>query len=115
MPTAIRGPVAGVSLRQHFPSSSEVDCIAVDAATRNQGVGRTLHARAEDWLVSQGARLLQVKTLAESHPSVGYAETRQFYAGIGYHPLEVFATLWAAELPLVKALGNTGASQHTPD
>ena len=50
----------------------------------------------------------QVKTLAASHPSPEYAQTRAFYEALGYVPLEVFPTLWAAHLPvlqLVKALG----------
>lgn len=81
------------------------------APRRNGGVGRALHARAEDWLCSRGDQMLQVKTLAESHPSVAYAETRKFYDRIGYHPLEVFPTLWAAHLPvllLVKVLNSVG-------
>lgn len=103
------GKVIGfLSLRPHFPTSWEVDCIAVERARRSTGIGRPLHARAEDWLNSQGAQFLQVKTLAESHPSAAYAETRKFYENLGYRPLEVFPTLWDADLPvllLVKVLG----------
>lgn len=106
------GQIVGfLSLRQHFPASWEVDCIAVEGTRRNSGIGRALHARAEDWLCSRGAQMLQVKTLAASHPSVAYAETRKFYDRIGYHPLEVFPTLWAAHLPvllLVKVLNSVG-------
>ncbi len=93
--------VGFVSLRQHFTASWEVDCIAVEGERRNQGIGRALHARAEDWLRGQGVELLQVKTLADTHPSIEYGETRKFYEGIGYRPLEVFPTLWAAHLPVL--------------
>lgn len=102
-------PVAFLTVREHFPQSWEVHCIAVQASTRGTGIGRRLHTHVEAWLQSQGARFLQVKTLAASHPSSEYAESREFYARIGYMPLEVFPTLWEPGLPvlqLVKVLGN---------
>jgi GNAT superfamily N-acetyltransferase len=106
---AAGGVVAYISLQQHFRAAWEVNCIAVDAAHRGQGLGKRLHERAEDWLKVQGAGLVQVKTLAASHPSPEYAQTRAFYEAIGYHALEVFPTLWAPRLPvlqLVKVLAN---------
>jgi ribosomal protein S18 acetylase RimI-like enzyme len=80
----------------------EVNCVAVDSEHRGQGRGARLHARAEEWLVDQGACTLQVKTLAESHPSTAYAETRKFYRALGFKPLEVFPTLWAPHLPVLQ-------------
>ena len=73
--------------------------MAIEASHRNRGVGQTLHAHAQDWLVSQGAQVLQVKTLAETHPILEYASTREFYKRIGYLPLEEFTTLWDAKTP----------------
>lgn len=106
------GQVIGfLSLRRHFAASWEIDCIAVEGPRREQGIGRAMHAQAELWLYSQGAQLLQVKTLAESHPSAAYAQTREFYQRLGYLPLEVFPTLWEPGLPvllLVKVLGCAG-------
>ncbi len=69
--------------------------------------GRALHTCVEQWLVARAVRLLQVKTLSDGHPSAEYAETRRFYASVGYVPLEVFSNLWGPRLPvlqLVKAL-----------
>ncbi len=100
-------PVGFITVREHFPSSWEVHCVAVHASHRGKGVGRQLHARTEAWLAGQDARFLQVKTLAASHPSPEYAETRRFYEAMGYTPLEVFPTLWGPKLPvlqLVKSL-----------
>lgn len=94
-------PLAFVSLRRHFLESWEVDCIAVAASWRMTGVGRLLHSHVERWLRDQGAKLLQVKTLAEIHPSVEYAQTRKFYTRLGYRPLEVFPDLWAPHLPVL--------------
>lgn len=102
------GKIVGfLSLKNHFPGAWEVNCIAVDIEYRCQGLGRKLQTHAEEWLVGKDATLLQVKTLAESHPSAAYAETRKFYHSLGYLPLEVFPTLWADHLPvllLVKVL-----------
>ena len=94
--------VAFISLQQHFSSAWEVNCIAVDATHRCLGLGKRLHEKAESWLVSQRATLLQVKTLAETHPSSEYAQTRAFYNAIGYKALEVFPALWAPHLPVVQ-------------
>jgi GNAT superfamily N-acetyltransferase len=66
----------------------ELHCIAVDAAFRRRGIGRRLHRHAERWLAAGGVRALEVTTLAPSHPSAEYAETRQFYEHIGYVPQE---------------------------
>lgn len=99
--------IAFMTLREHFPASWEVHCLAVHADARSRGVGRQLHRHAEHWLLGQGARHLQVKTVAAGHPSPEYAETRSFYKALGYEELEVFPDLWRPGLPvlqLIKAL-----------
>ena len=106
-------PIAFLTVREHFPESWEVHCLAVQASHRGQGVGRKLHEYVESWLQAKGARLLQVKTLAASHPSPEYAQTRNFYSSLGYSPLEEFPTLWGPSLPvlqLVKSLRGPSAA-----
>jgi GNAT superfamily N-acetyltransferase len=101
------GTKAFLSIRQHFRESWEIHCIAVDASFRNGGIGRALLNHAEGWLRQNGAKLLQVKTLAESHSSLEYGETRLFYSRAGFVSLEVFPDLWGPQLPvllLIKAL-----------
>jgi len=102
------GDIIGfLTLREHFHEAWEVHCIAVRASDRGRGVGRALQRYAELWLSARGARVVQVKTLAASHPSAAYAETRAFYSSVGYVPLEVFPELWSPQLPvllLVKVL-----------
>jgi GNAT superfamily N-acetyltransferase len=95
-------PVAFLTVREHFPQSWEVHCIGVLASHRGAGIGRELHSHVVDWLKSKGAQTLQVKTLAPVHPSPEYAETRQFYAAMGYLPLEVFPALWGPTLPVLQ-------------
>ena len=105
-------PVAFVTVRQHFLAAWEINCIAVQAAHRGQGMGAALHQRVEQWLCSQDAQLLQVKTLAATHPSPEYAETRKFYRALGYIEQEVFPELWGPALPvlqLVKVLARPAA------
>jgi GNAT superfamily N-acetyltransferase len=103
------GRVVGfATLREHFPQAWELHCIAVERDAHGRGVGRALHAHGEAWLRARGVRLLQVKTIADAHPSEAYARTREFYRAIGYIPVETFPALWDPELPvlqLVKALG----------
>jgi len=106
-------PVAFVTVREHFQRCWEVHCIAVESRHRGTGIGRVLHEHVESWLIEQGAQLLQVKTLAPSHPSVEYAQTRGFYGRMGYLPLEVFPLLWGPNLPvlqLVKLLGRPSSA-----
>ncbi|RVT46826.1 GNAT family N-acetyltransferase [Rubrivivax albus] len=102
------GKVIGfISLRQHFPEAWEVHCMAVHAAFRNKGLGSALLELGERWAAEQGARFLQVKTVAETSTSREYAETRKFYLAKGFVPLEVFPELWDPHNPalqLVKAV-----------
>jgi GNAT superfamily N-acetyltransferase len=103
-------PVAFITVREHFTQSWEVHCIAVEASYRGTDIGRALHEHVAAWLVARGCHLLQVKTLAASHPSTEYAQTRGFYERLGYTPLEVFPLLWGPHLPvlqLVKQLGHS--------
>ena len=93
-----------ITLRQHHAAAWEVHCLGVALPARGQGIGRRLQAQAEAWLRAQGARVVQVKTLADTHPSPEYAETRAFYAAMGYVPLEVFPTLWGPRLPVLQLI-----------
>jgi GNAT superfamily N-acetyltransferase len=93
---------AFLTAREHFAQAWEVHCIAVEAAARRQGLGRELHRHVERWLAARGVRLLQVKTMAESANSAEYAETRRFYTGIGYLPLQEFPELWGPRLPVLQ-------------
>jgi GNAT superfamily N-acetyltransferase len=98
-----------ITLQRHFPESFEIVCVAVHAESRGRGIGRALLDVAEAWACAQGGRFLQVKTIAATHPSPEYAQTRAFYERVGFVPLEVFPMLWARQHPclqLVKRLHN---------
>jgi len=106
-------PLGFLSLRRHFPQSWEIDCIAVHASVHNQGHGKTLLRHVEHWLAGQGARLLQVKTIAATSPNPHYAMTRRYYERMGFIGLEIFPELWAPNHPclqMVKVLGGGSAA-----
>jgi len=90
------GPgAAGVLLlERHFPGAAEIHLIAVDPAYHRHGAGRALVAAAETGLIADGVEFLQVKTLGPSRPDEGYERTREFYAAMGFTPLEEIHGLW---------------------
>ena len=93
------GEVAGVMLvERHFPHVAEIHLIATERRLRGRGVGRALVAALETDAAARGVRLLEVKTLAASHPDPGYAQTRLFYESVGFLPLEV-TDLWGPTNP----------------
>ena len=93
-----------LTLREHFPESWDIHCMALRADVRNRGLGSKLLAHSEDWLVHQGVRFLQVKTVAATSDSEEYAETRKFYFARGFTPLEVFPELWDPHNPALQCI-----------
>lgn len=91
--------VVGVMLvERHFPHAAEVHLMAVDPGRRGRGIGRALVQGLEADAQTRGVRVLEVKTLAASHPDLAYAETRRFYEAVGFLPLEVL-DLWGPGSP----------------
>lgn len=98
---------AGVLLAvRHFPAAAEIFLMAVDPAWHRRGAGRALVAALEADLAADGAEFLQVKTQGPARPDPGYEKTRQFYASVGFQPLEEIHGLWAENpcLIMVKSL-----------
>jgi GNAT superfamily N-acetyltransferase len=79
---------------RHFPASAEIYLMAVDPAWHRRGAGRALVAAVEADLNPQGVEFLQVKTQGPARPDAGYEKTRQFYADVGFRPLEEIHGLW---------------------
>lgn len=102
----IDGDIAGyLTYAQLFPESAEISWMAVAKLHHRRGVGRALIAHLEQSLPD--TRLLSVKTLADSHPSREYAQTRRFYTSVGFLPQMVFPDLWDESNPcllMVKAI-----------
>jgi GNAT superfamily N-acetyltransferase len=79
---------------RHFPASAEIYLMAVDPAWHRRGAGRALVAALEADLIPQDVEFLQVKTQGPGSPDAGYEKTRQFYADVGFRPLEEIYGLW---------------------
>ncbi|QDG53959.1 GNAT family N-acetyltransferase [Persicimonas caeni] len=100
--------VGFASLERHSDAAAEIVVMAVAPSHHRRGVGRALLERAESYLRAQGVEFLQIKTLSDAHDSPEYARTRRFYRGVGFKPLQEFATLWDEGNPclqMIKWLG----------
>ncbi len=99
--------VGFLTLKQEMPEAAEIVAMGVLPEWHRRGIGRALVEVASEFVVSQGARLLQVKTLGPSHPSAEYAATRSFYQSLNFIPIEETTAIWGPANPcliLVKAL-----------
>ena len=99
--------VGFLTVYSHFPKAAEIYVTGIHPDFHRQGLGSALMQAAEAYLRKQGVEYLQVKTLSDSHPDEGYAQTRAFYLARGFTPLEEFKTLWNKANPallLIKKL-----------
>lgn len=99
-------PVGVLLARRHFPGAAEIHLMAVDPGWHRRGIGRALVAALEADLIADGVKFLQVKTLGPASPDPGYGRTRQFYASVGFQPLEENTELWPGNpcLIMIKVL-----------
>jgi hypothetical protein len=59
---------------------------------------------AESWLAQRDIGFLQVKTLSPRADDSGYADTRAFYFGCGFRPLQEMPELWGADQPALQMI-----------
>lgn len=104
------------TIKRHFAAAAEVHVMGVRPQWHRRGVGRALLGAAERWLLAEGVRFLQVKTLGPSRPDPNYARTHAFYASVGFVPLEEIPTLWGPRNPcliMVKPLVDRAGGQQS--
>ncbi|MEN3067510.1 GNAT family N-acetyltransferase [Uliginosibacterium sediminicola] len=94
--------VGFVSLQSHSQSECEIHCIAVRDSFRGRGVGKALVQAAERWMKERGATRLIVKTIAESHPSPEYKESRAFYQSQGFLAEKIIPDIWGPSNPCLQ-------------
>ncbi|MDO4357410.1 MAG: GNAT family N-acetyltransferase [Clostridia bacterium] len=92
-------PIGFLTVRRTSRCAAEIHVMGVKRASHRGGTGRALVDAAIAFCRENGYRLLQVKTLDERHPDLGYAQTRRFYEAVGFLPLECFPTLWDEDNP----------------
>jgi ribosomal protein S18 acetylase RimI-like enzyme len=100
--------VGFLTLKQHTAGSAEIVAMGVLPNWHRRGVGRELLEAAAAQMAADDIRLLHVKTLGPSHPSVNYARTRSFYEALGFTALEETTAFWGEANPcliMVKVLG----------
>jgi ribosomal protein S18 acetylase RimI-like enzyme len=68
---------------------AELSWIGVHPGYQHQGVGKRLLQLLEEQLITQGIRILQVSTLADSVVYEPYAETRAFYRANGFQDYRI--------------------------
>lgn len=88
-----------IALKPQTRSAVEAYVLGIRREWHRKGYGRLLFEAAERVARKLGAKLLTVKTLADTNPDPHYQATRLFYESIGFEPVEVFPTLWSPENP----------------
>lgn len=97
-----------VTVISHFPESWEITWMAIHPDHHRCGIGRRLVEAVMGVCRETGASMLLVKTLADTHPSPEYAQTRAFYAAMGFARLQTFPDLWGTSNPcllMAKVIG----------
>ena len=91
--------VGFLTITRHTQESAEIHLMGVLPQEHNKGIGSTLVKATERYLHSDGVRLLEVKTLGESHSDENYAKTRRFYSAQGFIGMEEISDFWGRGLP----------------
>jgi GNAT superfamily N-acetyltransferase len=93
-----------LTLRVHTPYAAEIVVMGVLPELHRSGVGRAMLEAAEWWLAERDIGFLQVKTLSPRSDDAGYADTRAFYFGCGFRPLEEMPELWGPDQPALQMI-----------
>lgn len=110
----IAGETIGVALvNRHFPEAAELHLIAVHKDHRGGGIGSSLVQAIATDLREDRCHLLSVHTVGPSFVSLPYAQTRSFYTGLGFIPLQEIDNIdWSGPtLILVMPLYEANANQ----
>lgn len=92
-------PIGFIALKIHNNYTCEIYVMGILKEYHRQGIGKKLTEWCEAFAMEQGYEYLTVKTLDSSAESGDYEKTREFYAAVGFRPLEVFPLLWDEENP----------------
>jgi ribosomal protein S18 acetylase RimI-like enzyme len=94
------GEVAGFLTWERDGDGAEITWMAVRADRRRRGLGRALLDALMTMLRADGVRELRVKTLSARVEDEPYAETRAFYAAMGFTEAREL-DVWGPENPAV--------------
>ena len=91
--------VGFLTIKRHFPESADIHCMGILPQYHRKGIGRFLIEKLENYLIGEGIKILQVKTVSADSDCSAYTKTRAFYKAVGFIPLEVFPDLWGKANP----------------
>lgn len=97
----IREKLVGfITYKENNENVIEISWLAVLPEYRNTGTGTELVVKTLEDL-RRKYQVCEVKTLAETHPDLGYAKTRNFYKKLGFIPLEIITPYpgWSDDSP----------------
>lgn len=94
--------VGFITMKSNSQNECEIHCVAVHESLRRQGIGATLVRAAEAWMKEHGATRLIVRTLADSHPSQEYKESRAFYLSQGFVAEKIIPDIWGPSNPCLQ-------------
>lgn len=85
----LEGRVVGfLAINQHNAHTAEIHVMGVRQEFHRRGIGLALVEQAEKVLRHRGIEYVEVKTLGPSRRDTNYGRTRDFYAAIGFRPVE---------------------------
>lgn len=87
-------PIGFLAVKIHNPYTAEIFVMGILKDYHRHGIGSALISRVESIYKTKGFQYLTVKTLDSSVDCEPYGRTRQFYARMGFIPLEVFPLFW---------------------
>jgi len=96
-----------ISINRPNEFTAEIHVMGVAREFHRYGLGQALVSVAEQALIAENFRFLQVKTLSPARENAEYEVTRKFYLKMGFVPVEEFKALWGEDNPclqLIKAL-----------
>lgn len=91
--------ISFLSLQNTSKDCGEIYVIGTYKKYQNLGAGRLLIEAAVNHCLENGLSILQVKTLADTHPDENYKITRAFYRANDFKELEIFPELWDKNNP----------------
>lgn len=92
--------VGFITYRENNKYVVEISWLAVLPEYRSMGIGTKLVMETLEDLRHEH-QVCEVKTLADTHPDLGYSKTRNFYKKLGFIPLEIITPYpgWGIDNP----------------
>lgn len=88
-----------LAAKTHYGHTAEIYVCGVALEYQHKGIGKQLYYLAEKHFKEMGFKHIIVKTLSDKASSKEYAETRKFYANVGFEPLITLTEMWDEKNP----------------